>query len=228
MSGRTFCEKTFVSQNFLLSWIFWDTWRTIFKNCRTLPGRAIEKATYVSGGTLWRKTKCLRERCFFINVFGLWSEKFSLSKKNCLGSKTSILRVLRNVLGENFCIKNLFFCIILSELERKIFGLSTKLFSGRLSSFHSTFAEEGFREKNLEKKFFHCFQSWSKNWLLKKHQVECKNFYLRVRKFFLSKNIPFKVIWYFFSGISSESFEKNFRRIVKKSFYMSRGTSWWN
>ena len=127
-----------------------------------------------------------------------------------------------------FVSKISFFCIILSDLERKIFGLSTKLFSGRLSLFHSTFAEEGFREKNLEKKFFHCFQSWSKNWLLKKHQVECKNFYLRVRKFFLSKNIPFKVIWYFFSGISSESFEKNFRRIVKKSFYMSRGTSWWN
>ena len=30
---------------------------------RTLSGRAIEKATYVSGGTLWRKTNCFREGC---------------------------------------------------------------------------------------------------------------------------------------------------------------------
>ena len=38
------------------------------KICPTLFGRAIEKATYMSRGTLWRKTKCFKcfkERCFF-------------------------------------------------------------------------------------------------------------------------------------------------------------------
>ena len=50
-------------------------------------------------------------KVFFINVYGLWSEKFALSKKNCLGSENSILPVQRNVLVENYCIKKLFFFV---------------------------------------------------------------------------------------------------------------------
>ena len=50
---------------------FHESFRTLgekcSKLCATLFGRAIEKATSVSRGTLWRKTKCFkcfRERCF--------------------------------------------------------------------------------------------------------------------------------------------------------------------
>ena len=139
------------------------------KICPILFGRAIEKATCMSRGTLWRKTKsfkCFKERCFFIIVHGLWSEKFALSEKNnSLGSKNSILCVQRNVLGvkQNLCIKKFFFfCKILSGIEAKYFGLLGKLFPARLSSFRSNSAEEGFREKFFEKNFFHCFQTWSK------------------------------------------------------------------
>ena len=57
----------------------------------------------------------------------------------------------------------------------------------------------------------------AKTRLLKKHQVECENFILRVRRNFLRKNILFKVIWYNFSGFFERkilTFEKNFRRFV--------------
>ena len=213
MSGWTFWEKPFVSQNFLLSWIFSDTGRECSKLCPTLFfGRAIEKATYASRGSLWRKTKgfkCFKERCFFMIVYGLWSEKFALSEKsNPLGSKKSILYVQRNVLGENrnLCIKKLFFfCKILLGIESNNFGLLGKLFPARFSSFRSTSAEEGFREKILEKSFFFIVSRLgAKNRLLKEHQDECENFILRVRWSFFRKNILFKVIWYIFSCISSE------------------------
>ena len=153
---------------------FHESFRTLGEKCSKLSpnlffGRAIEKATYVSRGSLWRKTKgfkSFKERCFFLIVYGLWSEKFAfLEKNNSLGSKNSILCVQRNVLGENqnFCIKkHFFFYKILSGIEAKYFGLLGKLFPARLSSFRSTSAEEGFREKFLEKSFFHCFQTWSK------------------------------------------------------------------
>ena len=175
-------------------------------------GRAIEKATYVSRASLWRKTKGFKgfkERCFFMIVYGLRSEKFAFSEKNnTLGSKNSILCVQRNVLGENqnLCIKKLFFfCKILSGIEAKYFELLGKLFPARLSSFRSTSAEEGFREKFLEKSFFFIVSRLgAKNRLLKEHQDECENFILRVRWSFFRKNILFKGIWYIFSCISSE------------------------
>ena len=57
---------------------FHESFRTLgekcSKLCATLFGRAIEKATFVSRGSLWRKTKgfkCFKERCFFIIVYGL-------------------------------------------------------------------------------------------------------------------------------------------------------------
>ena len=145
---------------------FHESFRTLGEKCSKLCptlffGRAIEKDTYLSRGTLWRKTKCFkcfRERCFFIIVYGWWSEKFAFSEKNnSLGSKNSILCVQRNVLGknQNLCIKKLFFfCKILSGIEAKYFGLLGKLFPATLSSFRSSSAEEGFREKFLEKGVF--------------------------------------------------------------------------
>ena len=146
---------------------------------------------------------------FFIIVYGLWSEKFALSEKNIsLGSKNSILCVQRNVLGENqnLCNKQLFFfCKILSAIEAKFFGLLGNLFPARLSSLRSTSAEEGFREKFLEKSFFFIVSRLgAKNRLLKEHQDESENFILRVRWSFFRKNILFKVIWLTFSCILSK------------------------
>ena len=109
MSGRTFLEKNLFHK---FSY-FHESFRTLgeknSKLCLALFGRAVEKATYVSGSTLWRKTKCFRERCFFYKCFRtLIGKVCTFEENNCLGSKTSILGVLRNVLGGNFCIKNLF------------------------------------------------------------------------------------------------------------------------
>ena len=114
------CPDEFSEKNHLFHKIsyFHESFRTLGEKCSKLCptlffGRAIEKATYVSRGSLWRKAKffkCSKRRCFFIIVYGLWSEKFALSEKNnCLDSKKSILCVQRNVLGEKFCTKKLFF-----------------------------------------------------------------------------------------------------------------------
>ena len=79
---------------------FHESFRSLGEKCSKLCptlffGRAIKKATYVSRGSLWRKTKgfkCFKERCFFIISYGLWSEKFALSEKNnSLGCKNSKL-----------------------------------------------------------------------------------------------------------------------------------------
>ena len=105
-----------------------------------------------------------------------------------------------------------------------------KLFPIRLSSFHSTFAEEGFREIFLETNvFFIVSRFWAKTRLLKKHQVECVNFILRVRRNFLRKTYFLKLFGIFFWYFERKkvTFEKNFRGIVKKAFNMSRGPSWW-
>ena len=131
-----------------------------------------------------------------------------------------------------FLHKMLCFCQMLPGIEGKYFGLLGKLFPARLSSFRSTFAEEGCREKFLERKsFFIVSRLEAKNRLLKEHQDENQNFILRARWILFRKNILFKVTWYISSGFSSKknmNFEKNFRRLVKIAFYMSRGTSRWN
>ena len=131
-----------------------------------------------------------------------------------------------------FLYQKILFCKMLPGIEGKNFGLLGKLFPARLSSFRSTFAEERFREKFLKKKsFFIVSRLGAKNRLLKGHQDEYQNFILRVRWIFFRKNILFKVIWYISSGFLSKNiviFEKNFSRLVKIAFYMSRGTSWWN
>ena len=102
---------------------------------------------------------------FFIIVYGLRSQMFALSKKKLivLVLKT-LLYVFRGMFSEKiFVSKSSFFCKMLPGIEGKYFGLLGKLFPARLSSFRSTFAEGGFREKFFEKKlFFHCFQTWSK------------------------------------------------------------------
>ena len=221
---------------------FHESFRTLGEKCSKLCptlffDRAIEKATYLSRGSLWRKTKgfkCFNERWFFKIVYGLWSEKFALSEKNnFLVSKNSILCVQKNVLGENqnLCIKKLFFfCKILSAIEAKSFGLLGKLFPARLSSFRSISAEEGFREKFLENFFFIVSRLGAKNRLLKEDQVECGIFIPRVRWSFSGKIFFLKLFNLFFHVFRAKNcnFEKNSRRILKIAFYTSKGTSWWN
>ena len=51
------------------------------KFCPTLFGRAIEKTTSVSGGSLWRKTKCFSERCFYNCFRTLIGKVCTLEKK---------------------------------------------------------------------------------------------------------------------------------------------------
>ena len=187
-------------------------WAILFQNivllCSAGPSKKQPMCPEVLCDEKTKCFKCFKERWFLITVFGLWSKTFALSKKNnCLGSKNPILRVQRNVLGKHFCIKKtLFFCKNISDFERKIFGLLPELFPAGLSSFNSTFVDEGIRAKFLEKKsFFLCFQTWSKNRLLEQHQNEYENFILRVRWIFFWNNILFIVIWYNFSCISSET-----------------------
>ena len=167
---------------------------------------------------------------FLIIVYGLWSEKFALSEKNnCLGFNNSVLCIQRNVLGENFCIKKLFFLRFHGFWEKK-FRIFVKLFPARLSSFHSTFAGGGFREIFSKKFFFIVSRLGAKNRLLKEHQDECENFILRVRWIFLGKRFFLKLFDIFFHVFRAKDckFWKNSRRILKIAFYTSKGTSWWN
>ena len=134
-----------------------------------------------------------RNLVFFYNCFpSLIGKVCTFEIINCLGCINSVLRVVRKVLGKKFCSKNSIFVKNLPAFERKIFWLLAKLFPAMLSTFHSTFAEEGFRENFLEKEvFFIVFRLGAKTRLLKKHQVECENFNLHVRRKFCRKNINF-------------------------------------
>ena len=140
-----------------------------------------KKATFVSRGNLWRKTKCWEEgvfhKCLGIMIGKVCTFEKKLSWFWKLYSTCSEERSCRKLLYQ----KTLLFRKKLSVFERKIFGLLPKLFPARLSSFHSTSAEEGFREKFLEKKpFFIVSRLGAINRLLKKHQDEYQNFILRV------------------------------------------------
>ena len=62
-------------------------------------------------------------KVFFYNRLRITIRKVCAVEKNiCLGSKNSTLCVQRNVLGENLCIKKLFFCKMLPGNEGKYFG----------------------------------------------------------------------------------------------------------
>ena len=120
-----FLRKNFCFTKFPTFMNLFGHWAKNFQNFVPLCSAGPSKnATYVSRSTLWQKRKCFKcfkERCFFLIVYGLWSEKFALPKNNnSLGSKNSILRVQRNVLGGNFCIKKLFFVKIYRTLREKI------------------------------------------------------------------------------------------------------------
>ena len=143
---------------------------------------------------------------FLIIVYGLWSEKFALSEKNnCLGFNNSVLCIQRNVPGENFCIKKLFFSKN-SRILREKFSNFCEVVSGMVDIIPSYFCRGRFQGKIFSKKvfFFIVSRLGAKNRLLKEQQDICENFILRVWWNFLRKNTLFKVIWYIFSCISSE------------------------
>ena len=167
VSGWTFWEKPFVPQNFLLSWMVSDTGRKKFETLSEFVRQGHRKNNlYVQRYfmTKYKMFQMFQRKAFFYNWLRITIGVVCIFEKNSsLGSKNSLLCVQRNVLGESFCIKKLFFCKTLPGIEAKFFGLLGKLFPARLSSLRSTSAEEGFREKFLEKSFFLIvFQAWSK------------------------------------------------------------------
>ena len=200
---------------------FHESFRTLGEKfselCPTLFGRAIKKGNLCVQRYIVTKNKMFQmfqRMVFFIIVYGLWSERFALSKKNnSLGSKNSILCVQRNVLGGNFCIKSSFFVKIYRTLREKFPVSCLSCFWQGFFVIQFYFCRGRYQGKISRKKvFFHCFQTWSKNRLLKQHQDEYENFILRVWWIFFGVNIIFKVIWYnFFMYFEQKivNFEKN-------------------
>ena len=88
------CPEEFSAEKLLFHKIsyFHEFFRTLGKQysklCPTLFGRAIKKTTCVSGGTLWRKTKCFSERCFYNCFRTLIGKVCTFEKKFRLGVKT--------------------------------------------------------------------------------------------------------------------------------------------
>ena len=222
---------------------FHESFRTLgekcSKLCATLFGRAIEKATFVSRGTLWRKTKCFkcfRERCFLKNTYGLWSEKFAPSgKNNSLGSKNSILCVQGNVTfsekNKIFVSKSSFSFVKSDRALRQNISdfwesclrqdchLSVLLLPGKVSG------------KSFSKKvFLHCFQTWSKKSTIERTSGWMWKLYSTCPvEFSLGKTFFLKVFDIFFHVFRAKNCKvwKNFRRILKIAFYTSKGTSSW-
>ena len=221
---------------------FHESFRTLGEKCSKLCptlffGRAIEKATYVSRGSLWRKAKffkCFKKRCFFNNC--LWiiiGEVCTFGKKTIVLVLITLFYVSRGTFPEKIFVSKSFFFLKIRGFWEKNFRIFVKLFPARLTSFHPTFAEEGFRGKFSRKKYFFFIVSrlGAKNRLLKEQQDLCENFILRVWWNFLRENTLFKeYMIYFFMYFERRivKFEKKFRRIVKIAFYTSRGTSWCN
>ena len=192
MSGKTFIEKTFVSQIFLLSWIFSGTGRKIFKTLSCFVQQGHGKSNLCVRMYFVTKNILFQRTVFFYNCFRtLIGKVCTFEIINCLGCINSVLRVVRNVLGKKFCSKNSIFVKNLPAFERKIFWLLAKLFPARLSSFHSTFAEEGFRENSLEKIFFFIVSR------LEARNCYWKNIRLNVKTFFYVSGGSFSGKTYF-------------------------------
>ena len=105
--GWTFWEKPFVSQNFLLSWIFSDTGRKMFKTLSYFVRQGHRKSNLCVQRYFVTKNKkcfeCFRERRFFsIIVQGLWSEKFALSKKKIFFLVLNTLKLYSTCPEEHF------------------------------------------------------------------------------------------------------------------------------
>ena len=173
-----------------------------------------------------------QRKVFFKNVYGLWSEKVALSKKNnCLGSKT-LFYVSRGTSSEKiFVSKSYFFVKCYRALRENFSDFWGSCF--RHGCHHSVLLlpRKVSGKTFSEKVFFIVSGLAAKNRHLKGHQNECENFILRVRWSFLRKNIFFQVIWFIFFWYFERKnvlFESFFRRLVKIAFCMSRGTSWWN
>ena len=122
VSGRNFLEKTFVSQIFLLWWIFSDTGRKFFKTLCCSVQQGHWKSNLCVRRYFVTKNKMFQWTVYFYNCFRtLIGKVCTFETINCLGFKKSILCVVRSVLGEFFCINKLFFCKILPDFDWKIF-----------------------------------------------------------------------------------------------------------
>ena len=167
-------------------------------------GMILKNLSYVSRDNLWGKIVLL----FFFSLV------YSDFERN------SILPVQRNVFGENFCIKKLFFCKYLSDFERKFFGLLAKLIPA-ICHHSILLLLRKVSEKIFSKKiFFIVSRLGAKNQLSKKHQDEYENFVLRVRWIIFRRNILFKWFDIFFLVFRAKNcnFWKKFMQTCENSF----------
>ena len=165
-SGWTFWEKTFVSQNFLLSWIFSDTGRKMFGTLSYFFRQGHRESNLCVRRYFVTKNKMFQmfqRKVFFIIVLGLWSEKFALSKKIIvLVLKTLFFVSRRSFSDKIFVSKRSFFCKNPRTLREKISDFWRSCF--RQVWHHSILLlPRKVSGKVFSKKFFfHCFQTWRK------------------------------------------------------------------
>ena len=201
----------------------------------TLFFSAIKKASWVSGGSLWRKTKVFRGRYLFIIVFGVGSEKFALSKRNnWLGCKNSFLCVQGNFLRERFDINKSFNFKCVFGLWVKNFQSFGVLLIGRAFKI-ATYVSRGncdekqiFWEKDIFLKMIPDFD-WKSLHSRKKIGVSVKTLFYVSRGTFSEKILNQKVplLWKFFGP--REKFFRTVgkiasRKVVIIPFYVCRGT----
>ena len=91
VSGRSFIEKTFVSQTFLLSWIFSDTGRKLFKTLCCFVQQGHRKSNLCVRRYFVTKNKMFQCTVFFYNCFWTQIGKVcTFETIKCLGFKDSI------------------------------------------------------------------------------------------------------------------------------------------
>ena len=148
---------------------FPESFRTLGDKCSKLCptlffGRSIEKATYVSRGSLWRKAKffkCFKKRCFSYNCLRIViGEVCTFGKKTIVLVLKTLFYVSRGTFSEKIFVSKSFFFLKIHGIWEKNFRIFVMLFPARLTSFHPTFAEEGFRGKISQKKFLSLFPDW--------------------------------------------------------------------
>ena len=128
-----------------------------------------------------------------------------------------------------FLYQKVFLFLKIRGFWEKNFRIFVKLFPARLTSFHPTFAEQGFRGKFSRKKFFfHCLQTWSKKSTIE-GTAGClwKLYSTCLVEFSEDKHSFRSYMIYFFMYFERRivKFEKKFRIIVEVAFYTSGGTS---
>ena len=122
---------------------------------------------------------------FLLSILGHWANNFQNFVRFCsAGPSTKQPMCLEVLCDEKKCLRGRCFFL-------KCFQTFGKVVSSKIVIVLFYFAEEGLREVFLEFFFSFFLKLAAKTRLLKKHQVECENFILRVRRNFLRKKHTF-------------------------------------